>query len=99
MKKLINLTLAASLIAASVISVAPQAMAKDRYHSEQYTDRCAAAPPIGQLAVLGLLLGAVTGGVGTAVAYGAAYAVGGAAIGGGGGLLLGTVSDDRRCHY
>lgn len=95
MKKFATLCVAASF----AFAAAPQAMAKGKEMHHGYGHECAApAAPIGELAVLGLALGAVTGGVGSAVAYGAAYAVGGAAIGGGSGLLLGAIHDHHHCH-
>jgi hypothetical protein len=88
MKSLMNLSLAAALVASSVVVAAPDAMARSRHHYAQ--DVCVDNRDIGGVVVLGLLLGAVTGGVGSAIAYGGAYAVGGAALGGAGGALFGA---------
>jgi hypothetical protein len=88
MKSLINLSLAAALVASSVVVTAPEAMARKRHHQSQ--DVCLNDRDVGGIVVLGLLLGAVTGGVGSAIAYGGAYAVGGAALGGAGGALFGA---------
>ena len=96
MRNIFTLTLAASFVAGSLLATAPQAFAKQRHHD--HADLCANKAPIGELAVVGLVLGAVTGGVGSAVVYGGAYALGGAAIGGGGGLLLGAVHEGRHCR-
>ncbi len=92
MKSLMNLSLAAALVASSVVVAAPDAMARSRHHHVQ--DVCVDGRDVGGAVVLGLLLGAVTGGVGTAIAYGGAYAVGGAALGGAGGAILGAVAHD-----
>ena len=96
MRKLFIASLIASLVAGGILSTTPQAFAQGR-RVQVIEQQCAPASPIGQLAVLGLLLGAVTGGVGSAVAYGGAYAVGGAAIGGSGGFLLGAVHEHGHC--
>ena len=89
MKTIMNLTLAAVLATSSLVAVAPEAMAKQkRHHSEEV---CLSDKDVGGIIVLGAILGAVTGGVGSAVVYGSAYAIGGAAIGGGAGLALGVI--------
>ncbi len=88
MKSLMNISLAAALVASSIVVAAPDAMARSRHHQSQ--DICLDDRDIGGVIVLGLLLGAVTGGVGSAIAYGGAYAVGGAALGGAGGALFGA---------
>ena len=89
MKTIMNLTLAAILATSSLVAVAPEAMAKQkRYH---HNDVCLSDKDVGGIIVLGAILGAVTGGVGSAVVYGSAYAIGGAAIGGGAGLALGVI--------
>jgi hypothetical protein len=90
MKTLMNLSLAAALVASSIVVAAPDAMAGKRHHKSH--DVCLNDGEIGGIVVLGIVLGAVTGGVGTAIAYGGAYAVGGAALGGAGGAILGVVS-------
>jgi K+-transporting ATPase A subunit len=95
MKKIFTLSVAASLAAGVFAASATTASAGSRHHHEH---ECMAQAPIGEFAILGLALGAVTGGVGSAVAYGAAYAVGGAAIGGGAGLLLGVVHEHHHHH-
>ena len=96
MKSLLNLTLAAALATSSIVAAASPAMAKERHHHEMH-DGCLTKDQVGGIVVLGLLLGAVTGGVGSAVVWGSAYAVGGAAIGGASGLALGVVHTDNRC--
>lgn len=95
MKSLINLSLAAALVASSVVATAPDAFAGKRHHHKQSV--CMDDRDIGGIVVLGLVLGAVTGGVGSAIAYGGAYAVGGAAIGGAGGALLGAAHAHHHC--
>jgi hypothetical protein len=92
MKSLMNISLAAALVASSFVVAAPDAMARKRHHQQ---DVCLDDREIGGIVVLGLVLGAVTGGVGTAIAYGGAYAVGGAALGGAGGAILGVVAHDH----
>jgi hypothetical protein len=93
MKSLMNISLAAALVASSFVVAAPDAMARKRHHQSE--DVCLDNRDIGGIVVLGLVLGAVTGGVGTAIAYGGAYAVGGAALGGAGGAILGVVAHDH----
>jgi hypothetical protein len=94
MKSLMNLSLAVALVASSIVVAAPDAMAGKRHHQKEV---CLNEGEIGGAVVLGLLLGAVTGGVGSAIAYGGAYAVGGAALGGAGGLLLGITNGHHHC--
>lgn len=98
MKNLLKISLALSLAATSLVGVAPSASAQGRHHDYAYdqercVDRTDAILPI---LFVGAALGAVTGGVGSAVIWGSAYAVGGAAVGGGAGLLL--TSADTRPH-
>jgi hypothetical protein len=92
MKNLMSITLAVALATSSIVVASGPAMAEKRHH---YQDRaaCMTNEDVGGLIVLGVVLGAVTGGVANALFYGGAYAVGGAAIGGGSGLALGAVSD------
>lgn len=89
MKSLLNISLAVALVASSVVTAAAPAMAKAKHHQAEMV--CMDEGDVGAIIVVGALLGAVTGGVGSALVYGSAYAVGGAAIGGGAGLLLGAV--------
>ena len=96
MKFIFNLSLATALATASIVTAATPAMAKQKHHAEEQTG-CLDDRDVGAIIVLGLVLGAVTGGVGSAVAWGGAYAVGGAAIGGAGGTLLGVVHTHPRC--
>jgi hypothetical protein len=90
MKSLMNLSLAAALVASSIVVAAPDAMAGQRHHKSH--DVCLSDGEIGGIVVLSIVLGAVTGGVGSAIAYGGAYAVGGAALGGAGGAILGVAA-------
>lgn len=96
MKSLINISLAAALIASSVVTTSAPAMAKARHHQAEMA--CMDERDVGAIIVVGVLLGAVTGGVGAAIAYGGAYAAGGAAIGGGAGLLLGAAHHASHGH-
>ena len=96
MKTLFNISLAAVLATSSVVAASAPALAKVKHHSEMH-DGCLSKDQVGGIVVLGLVLGAVTGGVGSAVVWGGAYAVGGAAIGGAGGLALGVIHTDNRC--
>jgi hypothetical protein len=96
MKTLMNLSLAAALVASSIVVAAPDAMAGKRHQKSH--DVCLNEGEIGGIVVLGLVLGAVTGGVGSAIAYGGAYAVGGAALGGAGGALLGAAHGHHHCR-
>lgn len=50
---------------------------------------CQVGETVAPLIIIGALVGAVTGGVGAAVIWSSAYAVGGAAVGGAAGVLLG----------
>ena len=96
MKSLLNITLAAVLATSSIVAASAPATARVKHHQET-NDRCLTKDEVGGVVVLGLLLGAVTGGVGSAVVLGSAYAAGGAAIGGASGLALGAIHSDRRC--
>jgi hypothetical protein len=96
MKSLINISLAAALVASSVVTAAGPAMAKTKRHHAEMA--CMTEGDVGAIIVVGALLGAVTGGVGAAIAYGGAYAAGGAAIGGGAGLLLGAAHHGAHSH-
>ena len=93
MKSLVNISLAAVLATSSIVAAAPAAMAKDRHHHEM----CISDKDLGGIIVVGAILGAVTGGVGSAVVWGGAYAVGGAAIGGGAGVLIGVHHRHHDC--
>ena len=99
MKNLLKISLALSLAASSLAATAPSAFAQDRHHDRAFDqgrcmDRTDAVLP---LLIVGAALGAVTGGVGSAVIWGSAYAVGGAAVGGGAGLLLSSADTRHRC--
>jgi hypothetical protein len=96
MIRVFKTSLAAALAVSCVLATAPEAMAKKRHHQQRM--ECLNPDETAGIVVLGLVLGAVTGGVGTAIAYGGAYAVGGAAIGGGAGLVLGAVHSKHRCY-
>ena len=96
MKHLLNFSLAAALAVSSVAVTAAPAMAKAKHHHEMQM-ACMDQGEVGGIIVLGLLLGAVTGGVGSAVVWGGAYAVGGAAIGGASGAVLGAVHTHHDC--
>jgi hypothetical protein len=96
MKSLINISLAAALVASSLVTASAPAMAKKRHHAAE--PACMSEGDVGAIIVAGVLLGAVTGGVGAAIAYGGAYAAGGAAIGGGAGLLLGAAHHGVHSH-
>jgi hypothetical protein len=95
MKNLMSMTLAVALATSSIVVASGPAMAGKRHH---YQDRaaCMTNEDVGGIIVLGVVLGAVTGGVASALLYGGAYAVGGAAIGGGAGLALGAIGDSHR---
>ena len=97
MKPLLNLSLAAVLATSSIVAAASPAMAKAKHHHEMPM-ACMDQGDVGGIIVLGLLLGAVTGGVGSAVVWGGAYAVGGAAIGGASGLALGAIHSHHHCY-
>jgi hypothetical protein len=98
MKTVLNLALASALAASSLAIAAPEASAKSRHH-DQHEHMCMDANHVLPLLFVGAALGAVTGGVGSAVAWGSAYAVGGAAVGGGTGLLLSTAHAHDHCNY
>jgi hypothetical protein len=96
MKTFLKISLASALVASSVAVSAPQAFANGRHHF--HDDQMAmCGDDIVPLLFVGAALGAVTGGVGAAVAWGSAYAVGGAAVGGGTGLLLAHVHGHHHC--
>lgn len=97
MKHLLNISLAATLAVTSVAVTAAPAIAKEKHHHEMQM-ACMDQGEVGGIIVLGLLLGAVTGGVGSAVAWGSAYAVGGAAIGGASGVALGAIHSHHHCN-
>ena len=99
MKNIMKISLALSLVASSLAVTVPTASAQGRHHDhafdqERCMDRNDAVLP---LLFVGAALGAVTGGVGSAVIWGSAYAVGGAAVGGGAGLLLSSADTHRHC--
>ena len=96
MKPLLNLSFAAVLATSSIVAATTPVMAQ-RIHHHEVQMACMDQGKVGGIIVLGLLLGAVTGGVGSAVAWGSAYAVGGAAIGGAGGAVLGAVHTHLHC--
>ena len=83
-------------VAGSIVAAAPVAMAKEKHHHDQM---CISDRDVGGIIVLGAVLGAVTGGVGSALVYGGAYVAGGAAIGGGAGLFLGAVHSHHHCDW
>ena len=99
MKNILKISLALSLAASSLAATVPTASANARHHDHAFDqERCmdnnnAVLP----LLFVGAALGAVTGGVGSAVIWGAAYAVGGAAVGGGAGLLLSSADARHHC--
>jgi hypothetical protein len=95
MKRVFRISLAAALAMSSVAAVAPDAMAKKR-HQERRVE-CINRDEVSGFLLLGLVLGAVTGGVVSTVAYGSAYIPGGAAIGGAGGAVLGAAHGHHRC--
>jgi hypothetical protein len=97
MKKLVSIALAVALATSSIVVATGPAVAGQRHHNQDRA-ACMTNEEVGGIIVLGVVLGAVTGGVASALLYGGAYAVGGAAIGGGAGLALGAVGDGhRRC--
>jgi hypothetical protein len=96
MMRVFKVSLATALTLSCVLATTPEAMAKKRH--QQHSVECVNPDKAAGIIVLGLMLGAVTGGVGTAIAYGGAYAVGGAAIGGGAGLVLGAVHSNGHCY-
>ncbi len=98
MKNLLMISLATALVITSMAAAAPEALARAKHHDEHHMAACMDERDVGGIVILGLLLGAVTGGVGSAVAYGGAYAVGGAAIGGGAGATLGLLHGHHRCY-
>ncbi|MDP8997146.1 MAG: hypothetical protein M3O03_09110 [Pseudomonadota bacterium] len=101
MKNLLKISVALSLAVSSLAVTVPSASAQDRHRhdpafdQERCMDRNDAILP---LLFVGAALGAVTGGVGSAVIWGSAYAVGGAAVGGGAGLLLSSADNHRHCN-
>ncbi len=97
MKSILNISLAAALVTSSIMAATSPALAKVRHQQEEQR-ACLDQNEVGGIIVLGLLLGAVTGGVGSAVAWGGAYALGGAAIGGASGLALGAVHTHHHCY-
>jgi len=98
MKKLLKISLVAAMVTSSTVAAAPEAFANAKHHQEHHMMACMDDRDVGGIIILGLLLGAVTGGVGSAVAYGGAYAVGGAAIGGGAGATLGVLHSHHHCY-
>ena len=100
MKTVLNLSLAAVLATSSIVAATAPAMADRRHHHDQMGDHmaCMDQGELGGIIVLGLVLGAVTGGVGSAVVWGSAYAVGGAAVGGATGLALGAIHSHHHCE-
>jgi hypothetical protein len=96
MLRIFKISLATALATSSILMTAPEAMAKKRHQEKRM--ECLSRDETTGIIVLGVVLGALTGGVGTAVAYGGAYAVGGAAIGGGAGLVLGAVHGHHGCY-
>jgi hypothetical protein len=95
MVRTFKVTLAAALAVSSIAAAAPEAMAKKR-HDDQRME-CMNPDGTAGIIFLGLMLGAVTGGVVSTVAYGSAYIPGGAAIGGAGGAVLGAAHSHRHC--
>jgi MFS family permease len=97
MKKILMISLAASLAASSIVAAAPSAFANgDKGHRHECMDEGSGLPPF---LILATVLGAATGGIASGIAYGAAYAVGGTAIGAGGGLAVGVVADGHHHHH
>ena len=95
MNKFLKISMAAALVASSVVAAAPEASA----HSHKWADHgaeCVDNHAVVPILLLGAVLGAATGGIASGIAYGAAYAVGGAAIGAGGGATLGLIHGDLR---
>ena len=90
MKNALKITLASALVLGSFAASTQQAMANGRHHHHEGEAACFNEGDILPILFVGAALGAVTGGVGSAVVWGSAYAVGGAAVGGAGGLLLAT---------
>ena len=78
------------------MAVASPALAKVRHHQEEQR-ACLDQNEVGGIIILGLVLGAVNGGVGSAMAWGGAYALGGAAVGGASGLALSAVHTHEHC--
>jgi tetrahydromethanopterin S-methyltransferase subunit D len=96
MKKILMISLAASLAVSSIVASAPSAFAqRHRVHHQACVDEGSGIPPI---LILATVLGAATGGIASGVAYGAAYAAGGTAIGAGGGLAVGLIGDAHHHH-
>jgi hypothetical protein len=100
MKNILKITLALSLAASSLTATATSASAEGRHHDHGFDQgRCMDRnDTLLPLLFVGAALGAVTGGVGSAVIWGGAYAVGGAAVGGGAGLLLSSADNHRHCE-
>jgi hypothetical protein len=96
MIRVFKISLAAALAVSCIEAMAPEAMAKKRHHEQRM--ECMNHDDAAAIIFFGLVLGAVTGGVGSAVAYGSAYAVGGAAIGGAGGAVLGAAHSHVHCN-
>lgn len=97
MKSILNISFAAALATSSIVAAASPALANSKHHHDEER-ACLDQNEIGGIVVLGLVLGAVTGGVGSAVVWGGAYALGGAAIGGASGLALGAVHTHHHCY-
>jgi len=96
MKNVLKITLASALVLGSFAASSQQALANGRHHHHDDEMACSNGADVLPILFVGAALGAVTGGVGSAVIWGSAYAVGGAAVGGAGGLLLAT--HDHRHH-
>lgn len=96
MKNVMKISLAVALAASSVAATMPEAFAHTEHRNHQQA--VCVNDNVLPLIIVGAALGAVTGGVGSAVIWGAAYAVGGAAVGGAGGLLLaGGAHPNQNC--
>ena len=96
MKNVLKITMAVALAAGTVAATMPEAFAHTDHRNHQQA--VCVNKDVVPLLIVGAALGAVTGGVGSAVVWGAAYAVGGAAVGGAGGLLLaGGAHPNQNC--
>jgi len=98
MKNVMNIALAAAVVAGSVVVASPGAFASTKHHQQEQV-ACVDPNVVVPLLFVGAAVGAVTGGVGAAVIWGSAYAVGGAAVGGATGLLVGTAHAHDHCRW
>jgi hypothetical protein len=97
MKTVMNIALAAALASSTLVVASPGAFASTKHHQQEVA--CVDPNVVVPLLFVGAAVGAVTGGVGAAVIWGSAYAVGGAAVGGATGLLVGTAHAHDHCRW